>query len=50
MFIFKLIRKKVLNAKIPIATVNAVMMDIDSNGDGCVSVMEIIEGVKKVMV
>lgn len=49
MFIFKLIRKKILKAKIPIATINAVMLDIDSNGDGCVSVMEIIEGVKKAM-
>lgn len=49
MWIWKFIRKKVLMTRIPIATVNAVMMDIDSNGDGFVSVMEIIDGVKKVM-
>ena len=47
MFFMKLIRTKILSAKIPIATVNAMLNDIDSDGDGCVSVMEIINGVKR---
>ena len=46
---WKLISKKVLGVKVPIETVNAIMADIDVNGDGCVSVMEIIAGLKKIL-
>ena len=50
MFWFKILSKKLMRAKIPIATVNAVMMDIDVDADGCVSVSEIIDGIKRAMV
>ena len=49
MLFWKIVSKKILNAKVPIATVNAVLVEIDKNGDGNVSVAEIIDGIKRVM-
>lgn len=46
---WKLISYKILKARVPITSVNAVMMEIDINGDGCVSVEEIINGIKNAM-
>lgn len=46
---WKLISYKILKLRVPIATVNAVMQEIDTNGDDCVSVEEIIDGLKRVM-
>jgi hypothetical protein len=47
---WKIISRKLLKARVPIATVNAVMLEIDTNGDDCVSVEEIIDGIKRYMI
>ena len=46
---WKIISKKILKARVPIASVNAVLLEIDTNGDGCVSVQEIIDGIANAM-
>lgn len=50
MLIWKLIRKKFLGAKYPIASVKAILDEIDTDNDGCVSVGEVIDGIKGLMV
>lgn len=49
MFGFKLMRAYVLNAKVPVATINGIVAGLDADKDGNISVMEFIEGVKKAL-
>lgn len=50
LMIWKLVRKKVMNAIIPIESIEAIIREVDSDKDGFVSVSEIIAAVKKLMV
>jgi len=50
LWIWNLVRKKVMNAKIPIESIEAIIREVDFDQDGFVSVSEIISGVKKLMV
>ena len=49
MFGFKLIKAGLLNAKVKVGDVKGIIDGLDENKDGCISIAEIIDGVKKLV-
>ena len=43
------IKRKVLNAKVPIAQIQAILTDMDVDSDGCISVRELINAIKVIV-
>ena len=43
------IRRKILNAKVPLADVQAILATIDVDSDGCISVREFVDAIKQIV-
>jgi len=43
------IRRKILNAKVPLADVQAILATIDVDSDGCISVREFVDAIKLIV-